>query len=210
MNRKITLVALTSILALLVAPMSSEASRKGDKKRDPIVKGFITVLSSEAVVVQGKTIRLRATTKYEGYNDEVLELDAFSIGDCVKVKLARGQAVLTAREMELEDGCRRGGSSDDDSSARPTPKPTKTPKPAKTPKPQRTPDSDDDSDDDDDKVGSGKGRGKGGAGRPQGNGRGRGDQSSNDDDKDHDKGDDRGSDRDDDGDDDKNDDRDDD
>lgn len=218
--KRLTAVALTiSVLAGAVQMIeTAEAKRRESKKKNMVVKGILSTVTPEAVVVDGKTILLRKTTKFEDFSGKRVALSAFVVGDCVKVKIPRGQPVATAREMELEDDCSRGGDDDDSSSTSPTPKATPTPKTSPTPKvnptPKGTPNSDgdrskgdcDDHDDKDDDSGK---RNNGDRGKNRGDrNKHKGDENRGDDRNDDKNGsdDDRYDDRNDDKDDDKNDD----
>lgn len=148
------LLSVAIVASSVLAVENAEAKRKGKARKDIVVRGFISTISPNTVVVGGRTITLRATTKFEDFSGNRISLSAFMAGDCVKVKLAAGQTVATAREMELEDSCTRN-SGDDDQTPTPTPSgtaaPTKTPRPSatKTPVAKVTPDSDDDDRNDD-------------------------------------------------------------
>ncbi len=162
---KIVLSAL--VLSVVGVGGAEHAEAKRGKVRPVVVRGEISALSAASVTVNSMTIALTQRTKYEDFAENLVSLDAFVVGDCVKVKLLPGQVTAVAREMELEAHCKTGISSrrDDDRSSS-----TRTPPRRPTPNSSddnggRTIDdrgSDDDSRDD---KGRGRGRGRGRGGR---------------------------------------------
>jgi hypothetical protein len=103
-NHRVTLLSAALIaLTLLGATGDAEASRR--KPRRPIIQGEIQQLSNSFVVLNNKRVELTPRTVYRDYADGVISRDAFTLGDCVKVKLIPGRLVPTAREMEMEDHC---------------------------------------------------------------------------------------------------------
>lgn len=144
--RKITPLLLSGLIALsaLTTVDSAEAKRRGRSKKDLVVRGIISALTPEAVVVDGNTILLKPKTKYEDFSGHRVTLSAFVVGDCVKVKLVRAQTAATAREMELEDSCPSGRGDDDLSTPIPSATATSTPvgtgTPSGTPSASATPD----------------------------------------------------------------------
>jgi hypothetical protein len=87
---------------------ADHAEAKRSKPKALVVRGAIGALSPSSVVINSREIRLTSRTKLEDFMENLVTLDAFAVGDCVKVKLVPGKEVSTAREMELEAHCKIG------------------------------------------------------------------------------------------------------
>lgn len=93
------------IIGLAVLGVTSEAQASRRKPRPTVIRGEIQQLSSTYVVLNNKRVELTARTVYQDFNDQIISREAFTLGDCVKVKLVVNRAIPTAREMEFEDHC---------------------------------------------------------------------------------------------------------
>lgn len=85
----------------------AQAARRTKHKR-VVIAGEIQQLSTEFVVLNNTRVELTPRTVYRDFQDNPISLNAFTVGDCVKVKLLAGRLAQTAREMEFEGDCSAG------------------------------------------------------------------------------------------------------
>jgi hypothetical protein len=165
MKDSLKIVLSVALLGIIGFSAAEQAEAKRRKVRPLVVRGDISALSTTSVTVGSMEIALTPRTKYEGFAENLVSLDAFTVGDCVKVKLLPGQERLIAREMELEAHCKTGVSSrreddcsdDERTSTRSRPSNSADDKDSQT--------IDDGDRDDDSRGGKSRGRGRGRGGR---------------------------------------------
>jgi Domain of unknown function (DUF5666) len=164
--------------AVLFGASADVAAKNGRRKKSEAVRGLISEMTDSSVKVNDRNIQLTDQTEFEDFVGGSTSLDAFKVGDCVKIKLFRRVSPDTAKEMELEESCptrrrptpaatrtksptddngrrRRGGSGsgdndDDDDDDKPRATPSVTPTVTTAPSASATPCQKDKSDDRDD------------------------------------------------------------
>lgn len=104
MSYRVTLLNAV-LIALTIVGVTTDAEASRRKPRRIVLQGEIQQLSTSFVVLNNTRVELTARTVYRDYADAVISQDAFTLGDCIKVKLIPGRLVPTAREMEMEDHC---------------------------------------------------------------------------------------------------------
>ncbi len=115
----------TLLLALGLTFHVSDAEAKNGKSQNKkySFKGIVSAIDATSVTVKGKVVTLNAKTKYEDFLGGSTSLEAFKVGDCVKVNLVKKAPATTARKLELESRCRPEAQS----TPSPTPQVTPTP-----------------------------------------------------------------------------------
>ena len=110
-------------LFALISSDDAQAARRAKQKR-MVIEGVIQQLSNDFVVLGNTRVQLTPRTVYQDFQDNRISLNAFVVGDCVKVKLVAGRLEKTAREMEFEGRCPAANGS---GGARSTPTSTQAP-----------------------------------------------------------------------------------
>lgn len=91
-------------LTLTVRVSGSSASRVDDNGSEVALRAKVDSVGSSSLVVAGRTVRVDASTRLFGRNNETIALSAFRPGDSVEVEgIPQSDGSLLATKVKLED-----------------------------------------------------------------------------------------------------------
>jgi len=97
-------------LNVTVRVSGSSASRVDDNGAAVALRATVDSVGGSSLVVGGRTVRVDASTRLLGRNNETVALSAFKAGDSVEVEgIAQSDGSLLATKVKLEDAGNGGG-----------------------------------------------------------------------------------------------------